>query len=438
MARKKKLPSSITCKPAGPRAPERWVFRARAGINPKTGGPAYDVITFYREAEAVAYDARHTSKTSKGALSGRSARFTVKEAVDEWLDLQMLDSSTEGNYRDLLQPIVDAHGDMPVRKLHKMHIAKVAQQLHAGTFACPTPAGRRRRAWCVDRINRMLGRVDAVLGSLRDEGYLETNMGALVPRIRAERTAAAPVRKTYTVDEVAAIVESAAARTLNLLVIVVLSFLGLRRGEISGLKWEHIDLQKARMWVIEQRKPNRRKKSLRAEGEPATLVSVVKSDTSKRDLPIPPCVVALLKLVRRWQLEAHLASGKRWGADGEPPTTVVVNEHTGGPVAPNYPWQRWTDVVELLPIVHLPLHAGRKTCGTQVALQAGVGPHHVGAWLGHAPQGSVASPVTGVYIDADEEFRQAVCAAWETVFGPIVTNCDTLGAYSRAKSLLSA
>jgi integrase len=439
LARKKRLPSSITHKAAGPRAPERWVFRARAGTDPATGRDRYAVCTFYNEREAVAYDARHTSKQAKGALSGRSVRFTVEQAVNEWLEMQMLDPGTEAGYRELLQPIVDAHGSLPVRKLHKTQLAKVAQQLFAGTFPYKTPAGRKRKAWNADRINKMLGRAEKVLGSLRDEGYLDTNMAALVPRFRPQRTTTTPQREAYTAEEVGTIMAAASTRTLNLFVVVMLSFLGLRRGEISGLEWGRIDLKKGRMWVIEQRKPNRRRKSLRAEGEPAALVSAVKSETSKRELPLPPSAVVVLKLVRRWQQEMHLASGKRWGVDGGLPTTVVVDEVTGRPIAPAYPWKLWSELVETLAIIYLSLHHGRDTAGSLVALQPGIGPHHVGAWLGHAPKGSIASAVTGIYlVDIDEQLRQAFCAAWETVFGPIVTKCDTLGAYGRSSALLSA
>ncbi|MDE1668827.1 tyrosine-type recombinase/integrase [Nocardia gipuzkoensis] len=445
MARKKKLSSSITYKPAGPRAPERWVFRGRAGIDPHTDKPLWDVVTFYDESEAIEYDAQHSLKSARGSLTGRPARFTVAEAIDEWAEIQSADRDTVTIYLDLLQPVKDAYGTLPVRRLHKTQIAKLAQQLHAGTCPHLSPSGNKRTPWSTAVVNKMLSRLDSVLKGLRDEGFLEANHAALVPRFkkRALPVAATPTPKRETflvgeVNEVSTILAGALAHSLNLFILCVLAFLGLRKGEIGGLRWDRIDLDAGRCWVIEQRKPNRLSAKKRPEGESGTRDDTVKSEASERELPLPPSAVAVLKLVLRWQRERHLASGRRWGVDGAPPTHVVVNEHTGRAVSGGYPYSRWAVLVKSLPVMYLSLHKARKTCGTQLALQPGIGPHHVGAWLGHEALGSIASPVTGIYIDADEEFRQAAAVAWEQVFGPLVTSCDTLGAYEREKALFAA
>ncbi|MGW5376235.1 tyrosine-type recombinase/integrase [Nocardia sp. NPDC003999] len=441
MGRKKKLPSSITYKPAGPRAPERWVFRGRAGIDPHTNKPLWDVVTFYDESAAIEYDAKHSLKSARGSLTGRPARFTVAEAIDEWAEVQSADIDTVTIYLDLLQPVKDAHGTLPVRRLHKTQIAQLAHQLHAGTFPYLSPAGNRRKAWSATLVNKMLSRLESVLQGLRDEGFLEANHAALVPRFKKRSAsvpaASAPTRETFLigeVDEVSTILAGAIARSLNLFILCVLAFLGLRKGEIGGLRWDRIDFEAGRCWVIEQRKSNRISAKKRPKDEPGTRVDTVKSEASERELPLPPTAIAALKLVLRWQRERHLASGRRWGVDGGPPTHVVVNERTGQAVSGGYPYERWSALVKSLPVLYLTLHKARKTCGTQLALQPGIGPHHVGAWLGHEAQGSVASPVTGVYIDADEEFRQSAAAAWEQVFGPLVTSCDMHSAYEREKA----
>ncbi|MGW4121035.1 tyrosine-type recombinase/integrase [Nocardia sp. NPDC004711] len=440
MARKKALPSSITYKPAGPRSPERWVFRGRAGVDPVTGKPTFDVITFYSESEAVEYDAGHSLKSARGSLSGRSARFTVAEAIDEWAQVQSADRDTVVIYLDLLQPVKDAYGRLPVRRLHKVQIAKLAHQLHTGTCPHPGPSGRKRRPWSVALVNKMLARLESVLQGLRDEGFLDANHAALVPRFKKRATGAVhgPKREAFTLEEVSIILTAASADGLNLFAICLLGFLGLRRGEIAGLEWDRIDMSTGRAWVLEQRKRDRRKPAERGEGVEQTRTDTVKSEASERELPFPPSAVAALKLVLRWQRERHLASGRRWGVDGEPPTHVVVHEGSGGPVTNAYPWQQWADLINSLPIDYLTLHKARKTCGTHLALQPGIGPHHVGSWLGHEAQGSIASPVTGVYIDADDQFREAASAAWERVFAPVVTSCDIPGAYQRAKAQLSA
>ncbi|WP_460697421.1 hypothetical protein [Nocardia thraciensis] len=144
----------------------------------------------------------------------------------------------------------------------------------------------------------------------------------------------------------------------------------------------------------------------------------------------------MLKLVRQWQREMHIASGRRFGVDGELPTHVVVNP-SGGAVHPETVYERWADFVRTLPVLYLHLHAARDTCATLLALR-GVLPHLVGAWLGHKAKGMIASPVTGEYIHGEWEFRVIVAAEWEAIFAPIVTSCDMKKAFQGGKHQLSA
>lgn len=445
MAGRKPLPGSIKPIPAGKRKAKRWRFKARNGTNPDTGKPAWDQRTFLDLDEAIEYDAAHTRKTVRGALTGRSARFTVAEAIAEWIEIHALDEGTAATYEHLFQPIIDGHARDAVRALNKVQLARLAHQLHSGTCPYKTPVRNRvRTPWSATSVNKMLKLMEKVLEGLKNEGFLDTNHAALVPRLSKKRTIPTArtkkeaTRESFDTSEVSAIFAGALAQGLNMFVICLLAFLGLRKGEIAGLQWDRVDLVKGRLWVVEQRKRDRRNKSKRPEGSEGSYDDTVKSEASDRDLPLPPIAITALKLVQRWQKERHLASGRIWGVDGNPPTHVVCNEQNGRKISAGYPWTRWYRLFKTLPVAYLHLHRGRTTCGTLLALQPGVGPHHVGAWLGHAPQGSIASPVTGVYIDADEEFRQLCADAWEAVFGPIVASCDMFGAYERAKVQLSA
>ncbi|WP_329411924.1 site-specific integrase [Nocardia vinacea] len=405
-----------------------------------TGKPVWDVVTYYSEAEAVAHDARHTLKSGKGSLSGRSTQLTVTEAVDEWAESLAVDPNTVVEYKYLLQPLRAAHGAQPVRKLHRKQLMLLRDQLRAGTCPHPTATGRKRGAWNASMVNKMLDKCESVLEMLRDEGYLDHNHAALTPRLRERRTnqaaAGEPKRGVFTLEEIGVILGKSAEHSVTMFVLCLLAFCGLRKGEIAGLRWDRIDFDTGRMWVSEQRKRNRRNKADRADGEGSTVVGDTKTEESERELPLPPILATVLKSVRRWQLEMHMATGRRFGVDGEPPTHVVANR-SGGPIHPDTAYEKWADYVHRLDVLYLHLHAARDTCATVLALR-GVLPHLIGAWLGHKAKGSIASPVTGKYIHGEWEFRVIVAEHWEAVFAPIVTNCDMKYGVRAGKRQVSA
>lgn len=448
MGRRKQLPGSLEHKPAGPKAPERWRFKARNGTDPVTGKPVWDTQTFYDLNEAIEYDAAHTRKTVRGALTGRSPRFTVNEAIDEWADALTQDDNTIATYQGALQPIRAGFGTQPVRKLHRTELSKVAIGLLHGTCTLKTATGRTRSSWGAARINSMLSLLEDVLDMLRHDGFLDTNQAALTPRVRdiSQLRATAdeiPAPQVYTVEEIGIVLAGALARKavqgLTVFAVCLLALLGLRKGEIAGLRWDMINFETGRMWVSEQRKPNNKPKTKRAPDEGAVRVDTTKTEESERELPVPPSGLAALKAVRRWQLEKHLASGGRFGK-GAPPTHVVVNR-SGLAVHPETVYDKWTDLVGALPVPYLNLHKARDTCATILALN-GVLPHMVGAWLGHRPKASYgmtsASRVTEGYIHAAAQYRQVAADTWETALGAIVTSCDTKMPVAQKKRQVSA
>jgi integrase len=77
---------------------------------------------------------------------------------------------------------------------------------------------------------------------------------------------------------------------------------GMRRGELLGLEWQHIDLDKATLRV---------QKALQRVDGRLQLVEP-KSANSRRTLTIPLLAVEALRERRRRQLEERLAAGSRW------------------------------------------------------------------------------------------------------------------------------
>lgn len=87
--------------------------------------------------------------------------------------------------------------------------------------------------------------------------------------------------------------------------------LGLRQGELLGLRWANVDLDGARLTVCEQLQ-----RRMPDEGAGARLVlRGLKSDAGYRTLALPPALVALLRAHRAAQNQARLCHGRGWNED---------------------------------------------------------------------------------------------------------------------------
>jgi integrase len=90
------------------------------------------------------------------------------------------------------------------------------------------------------------------------------------------------------------------------LAVVLMATTGLRRGEVAGLLWTDLDLNKGELTV--------RHTLSRADGE--LVLSEPKTDRSRRRLPLHAGVVAQLRAHRKNQLQERLQAGDQWTDTG--------------------------------------------------------------------------------------------------------------------------
>ncbi|MCD7836059.1 MAG: site-specific integrase, partial [Lachnospiraceae bacterium] len=81
---------------------------------------------------------------------------------------------------------------------------------------------------------------------------------------------------------------------------------GLRIGELCALQWEDIDLKKR---VLTVRKTIQRIQKLNGKSKTSLIITEPKSESSKRSIPIPECLAALLEKFQG-NPEEFLLSGK--------------------------------------------------------------------------------------------------------------------------------
>jgi integrase len=193
------------------------------------------------------------------------------------------------------------------------------------------------------------------------QGIVGRNVAELVNRVSKPHKTV----DTYTEEEVqkllAAIAEDRLAHAWEL------ALSGLRRGEIAGLRWSDVDLDKE-MLAINNNRVAAGNRSV--ENDP-------KSEASRRTLPLPDRLVSVLRSARARQAAERLVLGATGGA-----WSYVVSNEIGEPCAPGVLSRYWRETVKAAGIRHAKLHAARHTCATLMHLQ-GVPAAVIAAWIGH-------------------------------------------------------
>ncbi|MGV9673553.1 tyrosine-type recombinase/integrase [Gordonia sp. NPDC003504] len=133
------------------------------------------------------------------------------------------------------------------------------------------------------------------------DGLLGTNPAAKVRRPKVTRAEA----RHLSTDEVRRLLD-AARSSRYFLGVLVMATTGLRRGEVAGLAWSDVDLDKGELTV--------RHTLSRVGGE--LVLTEPKTTRSRRRVPLLPNVVAELRTHRTKQKTERLAAGDQWVQTG--------------------------------------------------------------------------------------------------------------------------
>ncbi len=206
-------------------------------------------------------------------------------------------------------------------------------------------------------------------------GLVARNVATLVDPPRMQRREA----QALTMEEATALLASVKANRLRALFTVAVA-LGLRRGEIVGLRWEHVDLKTGVLRVREQLQRVRHVRNAAKEivERKGLVVSEPKSDKSRRTLRIPSHLVDELREHKARQTAERLAAGPAWSDTGYAFTT-----ETGAPLDGRNLLRRWQTSLKASGLPAMPFHASRHTAASLLLAQ-GVPLHVVMEILGHS------------------------------------------------------
>ncbi|CAN3980480.1 tyrosine-type recombinase/integrase [Kitasatospora purpeofusca] len=220
----------------------------------------------------------------------------------------------------------------------------------------------------------------ALSAACRDE-LIVRNVAMLVqpPRVTSREV------KPWTLAQTRTFLSTARADPLYAAFVLAIA-LGMRRGEIIGLRWSEVDLDDRVLVVREQVQ--------RVRGE---LYADTTKSGKRRPVPLPRICVAALRWHRLRQAEARRAAGADWQETG-----YVFTTRTGRPVEPSNLYRSFVRLSKTAGLPAVRLHDARHGCAT-LLVASGVPPRVVMEILGHSQIGLTMNVYTHVAQDTQRE-----------------------------------
>ncbi|WP_424883316.1 tyrosine-type recombinase/integrase [Streptomyces sp. SLBN-8D4] len=220
----------------------------------------------------------------------------------------------------------------------------------------------------------------ALSAACREE-LIARNVAGLVEPPRASSRELSP----WTLDETLDFL--AASRKDPLYAAFVLAIaMGLRRGELVGLRWTDVDLDKRVLYIRQQTQRRR-----------GVLYDDDTKNRRNRALPLPAMCVAPLRWHRMRQVVARQRAGESWDDGG-----YVFATRNGRPVEPRNVYRSFTRVAQSAGLRVIRLHDARHGCATLLTA-AGVAPRVVMEILGHSQISITMDVYTHVVQDTQRE-----------------------------------
>jgi integrase len=368
-----------------------WHGRVTVGVR-DDGRPDRRHVMRKNRAEVVKAVRELEQQRSKGSVRDAGRLWTVGEWLTYWAETiaaPVVRENTLNGYRVAIRvhliPGVGAHR---LDRLEPEHLEK----LYARMIAAGSSPGTAHQAHRTIRT---------ALGEAERRGRIHRNPAKLAKAPRLSEHEIEP----YTVAEVRALLE-AAGRERNQARWAIALSLGLRQGEVLGLRWVDVDLDSGTLRVRRGRMRPTYKHGCDGKcGKPAgycperqqarSETAETKSRAGRRPIGLPPALLELMRAHRREQDRERETAAQHWEEGG-----YVFTTPTGRPINPSTDYHQWKRLLATAGLRDGRLHDARHTAATMLLI-LGVPERAVMGLMGWSSTGMAAryQHITGAVRD---------------------------------------
>ena len=339
------------------RSDGRWEGRYTAGRDPETGKPIYKNVLGKTQAEVKEKLAEAIEK-SRGVDMARAGKYTLGQWMEVWFEnvaQVKVRPSSHATYRGYLDNHIRPNiGDIPLNKLTTLDLQGFYKKMLDGGRVERIESKKQPKGLSPKTVRNLHQVISSALKLAVQQKLIPSNPaeGCSLPRLEHREM------KTLTADQLDAFFREAKASGVFELYYLELAT-GLRRGELLGLHWEDVDLERQTITV--------RRQVVRING--VVTEAPLKTKNSYRTLSIGADAVEILRQQK----------GKVGG-------TYVFPSPTGGPIFPDSVLHMLHRVLKRAGLPKVRFHDLRHTFAT-LALQNGVDIKTVSGMLGHYSAG---------------------------------------------------
>jgi len=289
-------------------------------------------------------------------------RQTVEQFVNHWLEYTLRPKAKPRSYESFSTiarlHILPSFGKIQLPKLAPQHIQRLLDEKSKEGFSPQT----------VTNIRTVLR---SALAQAVRWNLVSRNSAALVNAPRIPRQNIKPLDPEHARK----FLETAKGSRFEAIYVVALT-LGMRRGEVLGLRWSDIDQEQRTLRVSQSMQriatgsDSGKKSELRA--------SETKTDGSRRTIALPDSVVRSLKAHRVRQIQDRLAAGLSWQDTG-----LVFTSRNGRPLEPILLHRDYKNLLERAALPNMRFHDLRHSAASLLLAQ-GVHPRAIMELLGHS------------------------------------------------------
>ena len=360
---------------------EYWEARYTAGADPGTGKQIQRSITGKTQKEVAQKLRDATAAIDNGIYTAPN-----KQTLGQWLDIWQRD------YLGGVKPFTALNYAQHVKNHIKPALGAVRLEV------LDTPAiqhfynelgkpGKDRPALSPKTVKCIHGVLHKALQQAVAVGYLRFNPTDACELPRVERKEIKPLDS----DDISRFIKAIHGHCFETLFMLTL-FTGMRRGEVCGLTWDCVDLERGTILINKQLQ--------NIPGKPGEYRLVSSKNGKGRTVALAASVVEMLKRHRVQQNKARLRAGALWQ-----PGNFVFTDEIGAHLSPNTVYHNYKRIVASIGLPDARFHDLRHSYAV-AAIRSGDDIETVQSNLGHA----TAAFTLDVYGHITEQMKQESAA----------------------------